>query len=501
LGLVARAAAPAVVVMMCAPGAARARVDSPPADPVIVAAGDVAGKGNGDSATAKLLDRLAPSAVLSLGDSVAPRGTAREFKSYYRTTWGRHKRTTHPVTGDRDYRTRGARGYFGYFGAAAGARGRGYYSFDLRGWHLVALNSNCREVGGCGAGSAQERWLRADLAANPSACTLAYWHHPRFTSGSSSGGKTAVAPLWRALYDAGADVVLNAHSRSYERFALQDPGGRADGSHGIREFVVGTGGHRLSRFGRSRPNSEVRHARTHGVLKLALGPGRYSWRFVPRTGKSFRDQGSGSCHPPKPASATPAPTSTLLTPALAGPPIPGGSASAPIATATPIPTSAPVVAIAGDIAGGDAGSNDEATAKVVESINPTLTLTAGDNAYPDGTLANYMEDGSYNDTWGRFKANTRPVAGNHEYHVSEAAGYFDYFNGVGNQTGPAGERGKGYYSFDLGAWHVVALNSNVSMSTGSTQEQWLRRDLTANPGCTLAYWHHPRFTSAAQHSK
>ena len=481
----------AAIVLAGPPAASQARTESSPANPVIVAAGEIAGKGRGDSATAKLLDRLAPSAVLTLGDSAAPRGTDRQFRRFYRPTWGRHKGKTRPVAGDRDYRVKGARGHFEYFGKAAGRRKRGYYGYDLGSWHLIALNSNCGKIGGCAGGSAQERWLRADLAAHPNRCTLAYWHHPRFTSGSPRGGARAVAPLWRALHDAGADVVLNAHSRSYERFAPQDPGGRADRAGGIRQFVVGTGGQRLSRVGRARPHSEVRHSRTHGVLRMTLAAGRYEWRFVPQAGKTFTDSGAANCHSGS-APSVPSPASSP------------SSSPASTAIASPEPSPAPpqVVAIAGDIAGGDAGPNDEATAKVVESIDPVVALTAGDNAYPDGTLANYMEPGSYADTWGRFKAKTRPVPGNHEYHdaAQQAPGYFDYFNGVGNTTGPAGERGKGYYSFDVGAWHLVALNSNISMSASSPQTQWLRQDLAANPGCTLAYWHHPRFTSGVHHS-
>jgi hypothetical protein len=167
---------------------------------------------------------------------------------------------------------------------------------------------------------------------------------------------------------------------------------------------------------------------------------------------------------------------------------------------TTTPTSGdPVVTIAGDISGGDAGTHDTATSDVVLRIDPTVALTAGDNAYVDGTLSEYQSE--YDPTWGRFKAKTRPAPGNHDYHTAGAPGYFDYFDGAGNSTGPAGTRGEGYYSFDVGSWHLVALNNYVPMGAGSAQEQWLKADLFQHAGhCTLAYWHEPRFTSGAEHS-
>jgi hypothetical protein len=188
----------------------------------------------------------------------------------------------------------------------------------------------------------------------------------------------------------------------------------------------------------------------------------------------------------------------LVVRAAASPVPPGGPGSQPPG---PTPTAGPtspgdsVVTVAGDIA----GTNDEATAALVEGINPEVALTVGDNAYPSGTLSEYMSN--YDPSWGRFKAKTRPTPGNHEYHSTNAQGYYDYFNGAGQPDGPAGPSGKGYYSFNLGSWHLIALNPHVSASTGSTQEQWLRQDLATNGGhCTLAFWHEPRFTSGAEHS-
>jgi hypothetical protein len=263
------------------------------ADPVVVGAGDIASCGSsGDEATAKLLDKIAGT-VFTTGDNVYESGTASQFANCYHPSWGRHKARTRPAAGNHEYQTSGATGYFNYFGAAAGDPKKGYYSYNLGAWHIVVLNSNCSKIGGCGVGSAQEKWLRADLAANPKACTLAYWHHPLF---SSSLRTSAVKPLFQALYDRRADVVIAGHAHNYERFARQNPSGSADSARGIRQFVVGTGGKSLGGFGTIQPNSQVRNSTAFGVLKLTLHPTSYDWKFVPVAGKTFTDSGRTSCH-------------------------------------------------------------------------------------------------------------------------------------------------------------------------------------------------------------
>lgn len=269
--------------------------------PVVAAAGDIAcAPGIAPSenackqkATSSLLVRRDPWSVLTTGDNQYEAGRLDDFQRSYSASWGRVKAITRPSPGNHDYNTADARGYFSYFGPVAGRRAKGYYSFDLGDWHLVALNSNCGEVGGCGRGSPQEKWLRRDLAAHPSTCTLAYWHHPRFSS-ALHGNSAAPAAFWRALYDAGADVVLNGHDHAYERFAPQDPRQRADRA-GIREFVVGTGGRSHYGFGTPEPNSEVRNSHTFGVLELTLRADGYDWRFVAEAGGTFEDSGSDTC--------------------------------------------------------------------------------------------------------------------------------------------------------------------------------------------------------------
>ena len=233
---------------------------------------------------------------MAIGDEAYDSGSPNDYAACYDHSWGAFKARTRPVPGNHDYYTPRAAGYFGYFGAIAGDPGKGYYSYDLGDWHIIALNSNCSYIGGCQAGSPQEQWLRADLQAHPAACTLAYWHHPLFGSGEE-GSSPTVRPFWQALYDAGADVVVNGHSHDYERFALQDPSGHADPIHGIREFVVGTGGGALQTFpGSPANNSEVRNNTTFGVLKLVLHPNGYDWGFIPVDGQTFSDIGYQPCH-------------------------------------------------------------------------------------------------------------------------------------------------------------------------------------------------------------
>jgi len=266
----------------------------PSGDPVLVGAGDIADCGStvtGDDATAALLDGIAGT-VANFGDNAYPNGTLSEYTNCYGPNWGRHKARTMPSAGNHEYNTAGAVGYYDYFGAAAGDRDKGYYSYNLGDWHVVVLNSNLSML----ADSPQVQWLRADLAANPRACTLAYWHHPRFNSGESHGDNPATQPLWQALYDANADVILNGHEHIYERFAPQTPTGAADPARGIRQFTVGTGGRSHYTVGTPKPNSEVANGSTYGVIKLTLSASSYAWEFIPVAGATFRDSGSASCH-------------------------------------------------------------------------------------------------------------------------------------------------------------------------------------------------------------
>jgi calcineurin-like phosphoesterase family protein len=261
----------------------------------LIGAGDIAWchHDRGDEATAKLLDTL-PGTVFTAGDNVYPSGTANQFANCYDPTWGRHKARTRPSPGNHDYVTNGGAPYYAYFGSRAGPAGRGYYSYTVGSWHVFSLNSNISMA----AGSAQHTWLKNNLAASTAQCTLAYWHHPLFASGTQVGDTTASKPLWDLLYAAGADLVVVGHEHNYERFAPQTPSGVADASYGLRQFVVGTGGKTLSNAVRSPrlPNSRVFNGTTWGVLELWLGEGGYRWRFVPVIGTSFTDVGNTACH-------------------------------------------------------------------------------------------------------------------------------------------------------------------------------------------------------------
>lgn len=281
--------------------------DSKPASRtfVLVGAGDIAScrDPKGARATAKLIEQI-PGTVFAAGDLAYEKGTPAEFKNCYGPAWGRFKDRTRPALGNHEYVDHVAAGYFQYWGAKAGPKGKGYYSYDLGNWHIVVLNTNCgmHAMGGCAMGSPQEAWLRADLADHPNACILAYGHHALFSSGlfKSHAMHPELGPLWEDLYAAHADLVLAGHEHSYERFAPQDPEGKADPEHGIREIVVGTGGRSHDPLGFATPNSEVRNWETYGVLKLTLAPGKYNWEFIPEEGKPFRDSGSATCHNAQP---------------------------------------------------------------------------------------------------------------------------------------------------------------------------------------------------------
>jgi hypothetical protein len=240
-------------------------------------------------ATAALLDRI-DGLVFTLGDNAYFQGTRQQFRDCYDTSWGRHKGRTFPVPGNHEYESPGAFPYFEYFGeTASGPLGDGYYSFKVGDWHAVALNSNLA----VGSSSPQAAWLRSDLLASRSRCTIAYWHHPLFTSGPN-GDTQSMREFWRILYEAGAEIVLSAHDHMYERFGPQNPEGLTDTARGIRQFIVGTGGAFLRQPATLHPNSEIRIS-SFGVLKLTLSSDRYQWEFVPVAGGAT-DAGSGVCH-------------------------------------------------------------------------------------------------------------------------------------------------------------------------------------------------------------
>jgi hypothetical protein len=233
-------------------------------------------------------------AVLALGDEQYPRGALRDFQHAYARAWGKVLWKTRPVPGNHEYESFRARGYFRYFGARAGPDGKGWYAFRIGRWHLIALNANCNRIGGCGVRARETRWLKTDLNRHARRCTLAYWHQPRFSSGLLGRPKRYGA-WWRILYAHHVDIVLAGHYHLYERYARQTPGGAQDRRHGIREFVVGTGGVNLVRpQGRLR-NLQFRGRRHFGVLKLTLHPRRYTWRFV-TGGRRILDHGSSRCH-------------------------------------------------------------------------------------------------------------------------------------------------------------------------------------------------------------
>jgi hypothetical protein len=275
---------------------------------VIAAAGDIACGAESTRASCRQMDtsdlllQLNPDAILALGDTQYEKGGYADFVASWGSSWGRLKDRVHPAVGNHEYLTAGAAGYFDFFNGPgaptgpAGVRDKGYYSFDLGAWHLVAANSNCSKVGGCGSGSPQEQWLRADLAAHPTACSLMFMHHPLWSSDSREFETTELRPLVQAFYDYGGELVLVGHSHFYERYAPQDADGNLDPARGVREIIVGTGGRNVYGVGRIRPNSEARDGRTFGVLKVTLDPTSFSWAFVPLPNQTFTDSGTQACH-------------------------------------------------------------------------------------------------------------------------------------------------------------------------------------------------------------
>lgn len=262
----------------------------------LIGAGDISYCGEdwiGDDNTAELLAQYPEAAIFTTGDNVYGDAREVEYQNCFDPTWGRFKDRIRPTLGNHDYTTDNGAPYFTYFGAQAGEPGKGYYSYDLGDWHIVALNSNCNYVA-CRNDSQQVAWLREDLQNNSKRCTLMYFHHPLFTSGPS-GNYGAARSFWQTADEFGVDVIVNGHDHSYERFAPQDPGGNA-APDGIREFVVGTGGAFLRDWAEIQPNSEVRDNVTHGVIKFTLYADRYDWEFIPVYGSTFTDTGSAECH-------------------------------------------------------------------------------------------------------------------------------------------------------------------------------------------------------------
>jgi acid phosphatase type 7 len=276
-------------VLTALPGASQTRTVT------LVGAGDIGRcDDRSDSKTARLVGKI-PGTVFTLGDSAYPDGTREQFRDCYDPTWGKYKKRTRPTAGNHDYHTAGAKPYFNYFRWRAG-RPRGYYSYDRGAWHIVALNSNCEEVGGCDWRSAQGRWLSTDLDRHRGRCTLAYFHHPLYASGSGYDSPK-VKPFWHILYNYHADVILNGHAHRYERFARISPSGERSSARGIRQFIVGTGGAPGgSQQGPDEPRVQAKKVGAPGVLKLHLGSGFYHWKFVSVAGRNYTDSGKARCH-------------------------------------------------------------------------------------------------------------------------------------------------------------------------------------------------------------
>ena len=281
-----------------------------PGAPVMIAAGDIAVCGvSGDEETAHIVDSLltantvaqVQSAVVTIGDNAYPSGSSgveNDFPRCFSPSWGspRIMSVIHPSPGNHDYDSGSGAPYFEYFGQRAGPPGKGYYSFVAGEWHVISLNSEVYfSRGSPEQAREQEDWLRKDLSVHRNECTLAYFHRPRFSSGSHRGTQEMQA-LWSILYDADVDLILNGHEHDYERFLPQTPAGAVDSARGIPQIVAGTGGGALRGIrARLAPNSAIQIHGYYGVLKLALGDGEYRHAFLDTKGRVW-DAGSGRCH-------------------------------------------------------------------------------------------------------------------------------------------------------------------------------------------------------------
>ncbi len=252
----------------------------------LIGAGDIASCSSpGDEATARMLAKRRGT-IFTTGDNAYPDGRISEFRECYAPSWGEHRKRTRPSPGNHDYHVPDARGYFAYFGWRAGPADRGYYVYTRGKWRIYSLNSEVLS-------RQQLRWLRADLQRHTPACSLAYWHSPLFSSGQH-GNDTDMRDLWDPLYGAGVDIVINGHDHHYERFAPLRPNGSRS-RHGIRQFIVGTGGAALRPAMDVKRHSRMRYWSSHGLLRLRLEPGGYSWRFI-SVRDGVVDSGRGDCH-------------------------------------------------------------------------------------------------------------------------------------------------------------------------------------------------------------
>ncbi|HKA60148.1 MAG TPA: Ig-like domain-containing protein, partial [Gemmatimonadales bacterium] len=362
---------------------------------VFVGAGDIAEcVSTNDEATANLLDGIAGT-VFTLGDNAYETGSLTDFQNCYEPSWGRHKARTHPVPGNHDTLTAGLAGYYQYFGAAAGEAGKGFYSYDLGEWHIVALNNYIP----VGAGSEQLTWLQNDLAATTKPCILGYWHEPLYSSGTGigSGGDSSawVRPLFQALYNAGADVVLSGHRHFYERLSPMNPLGQLDAANGIRQFVVGTGGSEIGNPTNAHPLSEIRFGSTNfGLLKMYLYSDSYAWRFVPVPGKTLSDTGLVACHgvssgvSPSHSTVTASPslvplagtsTITVTVRDASGQPIPGATVQLSVSPEAGSTLTQPAAPTGADGVAEGTLRADNATQKIVTA---TVTLGGQTTALP-----------------------------------------------------------------------------------------------------------------------
>ena len=275
---------------------------------LFIGAGDIGVCGSrGDERTAQLVDSVlkadsaagVPTAAFTLGDNAYPSGLDRDFVRCFNSSWGDPKKrimkVLRPSIGNHDHQSARGAAYYRYFGARAGPAFKGYYSYDLGDWHAVVINSQMIVTGSRAEIAQQEEWLKNDLRNRSKRCTVAYFHHPLFSSGAH-GPNRAMGPLWKILSEGGVDLVLNGHEHHYERFLPMNAAGAVDSVNGMEEIIVGTGGGGLTGI-RSRPQAgSARRIQGHwGVLIATLGAEEYRTAFLDVNGEVW-DPSGRKCH-------------------------------------------------------------------------------------------------------------------------------------------------------------------------------------------------------------
>jgi hypothetical protein len=424
------------------------------------AVGDMARCPNGAPASRAAADVVTTDArpLLALGDLAYVDGSPSEFVNCYNPVWGQFRDQTRPVPGNHEYRTAGAAGYFGYFGPIGN-----WYAWELNGWQLLALNSNCSSIGGCGVGSAEYTWLEAQLRDNPRPCQLAYWHHARWTQGEH-GNTSEVGPLYNLLAQYGVELLLVGHDHTYERYAPLDANG-APSADGVVEIVAGTGGAEHNSVSTiNAPAPLVRDDTTYGALSVELSDASWQTEFRPEAGRTFTDTASGACHggplSPGTTTTTTGPGSTTTTSTTTTSSIPSGTTTT---TTAPGPdTQEPDSTVSAPLAGAGVTSPASFAGTATDDVSVARVRVAVRN---DATLQWLQANGSFGSTFTQFDATlTSPGAAATGWSLARALPVAAYHLSVR----AVDTSGRAETSTPWVAFQVIGMSTTTTTTTSAT---------------------------------